>query len=165
LGRRRILHLGAEWPSQNPKFSLRLLRLIVNIGLDGARATGRALGGMAHGCDRSSAVVQPLQRCIARHQRRLVAGAQQLSRSPVPPGRSGKPKSANDLRVCHFSPKLPPTPHTRLWSGYDSGRSYAPSQVIASMALGTRPARQLARSSERAVGAGASGLIDRPGHC
>jgi hypothetical protein len=42
--------------------ALRLLRLIVNIRLDGAVATGRALGSMAHGCDRSSAAFTTVHR-------------------------------------------------------------------------------------------------------
>ena len=44
----------AVWSGCSCQLALRLLRLIVNIRLDRARATCRALGSMAHGCDRSS---------------------------------------------------------------------------------------------------------------
>jgi hypothetical protein len=52
------------------------LRPIVKTEVGRARTTSRALGSMAHGCDRSSVAFTTVPRTASIKQRRLVAGAQ-----------------------------------------------------------------------------------------
>jgi hypothetical protein len=108
-----------------------------------------------------TAVVWPLQRCIARHQRRrLVAGAQQLSRSPVSPaGAAWQTQIGKRSWGSPISTKITPI-HALGPSMAVAGRTTrrkSPSSWPSAHAL-------LARGSGRALEAGASGVIDRCGH-
>jgi hypothetical protein len=58
--RRAVVLVQVSKPGSWPY--LRLVRLIVKIELGRARATSRALGSMAHGCDRSSVAFTTVHR-------------------------------------------------------------------------------------------------------
>jgi hypothetical protein len=62
------------------QLALRLLRLIVDIRLDRARSTCRALGSMDHGCDRGSVAFTTVYRTVSTAAR---ARGEPVSGQPV----------------------------------------------------------------------------------